>query len=351
VLKVILAVILLASPAIHAAIPRIKIAPDRKSFTADGKPFSPRGFNYDRDYKSRLLEDYWHDEWPTVEQDFAEMKDLGANVVRVHLQFARFMDAADQPNEKNFAQLQRLVDLAEQTGLYLDLTGLACYRKQDVPQWYDDLPEPARWDAQARFWQEVARHCAKSPAIFCYDLMNEPVAADKKQPDKQWLVPHALGGFYYVQYLNLDPAGRSRDEIFRSWATCLAGGIARHDANHLITVGMLPFAPGEVARDLDILSVHIYPKNGKVADDLKLIETFAQYNKPIVIEEIFPLACDINTLEDFLTRAQAAGVDGYIGFYWGQTPDELKSSTELGAKLTLAWLELFQRLNQSRAER
>ena len=36
------------------------------------------------------------------------------------------------------------------------------------------MDEPARWAAQARFWAEVAKVCATSPAVFCYDLMNEP---------------------------------------------------------------------------------------------------------------------------------------------------------------------------------
>src|SRR4051812_38862001 len=78
------------------------IAVDGSRFTND---FTPWGFNYDRDYRFRLLEEYWEAEWPTVEQDFREMKALGANVVRIHLQFARFMDAPDRPNEANLARL------------------------------------------------------------------------------------------------------------------------------------------------------------------------------------------------------------------------------------------------------
>ena len=102
----------------------IQVSKDKQGFTcaASGRQFVPWGFNYDRDYKSRLLEDYWKGEWPTVAKDFREMKQLGANVVRIHLQFARFMDAPDQPNEKSLKRLGLLVKLAEETGLYLDLT-------------------------------------------------------------------------------------------------------------------------------------------------------------------------------------------------------------------------------------
>src|SRR5207253_9934571 len=97
------------------------------------------GFNYDHDDAGRLLEDYWHDEWATVGADFREMKDLGANVVRVHLQLARFMNDENRPDEANLARLVKLVRLAEETGLYLDVTGLGCYHRQDVPPWYDRL--------------------------------------------------------------------------------------------------------------------------------------------------------------------------------------------------------------------
>ena len=62
--------------------------------------------------------------------------DLGANVVRIHLQTGKFLQSADEPNEQALSRLKDLLALAEKTGLYLDLTGLACYHKQDVPAWY-----------------------------------------------------------------------------------------------------------------------------------------------------------------------------------------------------------------------
>src|SRR5687768_8946606 len=76
-----------------ARLQSVKVRPDGKGFALvpSGRAFVPWGFNYDRDSTGRLLEDYWDAEWPTVEEDFREMKELGANVVRVHFQFARFM--------------------------------------------------------------------------------------------------------------------------------------------------------------------------------------------------------------------------------------------------------------------
>jgi aryl-phospho-beta-D-glucosidase BglC (GH1 family) len=163
---------------VHAAeMPWIAIAKDMKGFVLEptGKKFTPWGFNYDRDHRGRLLEDYWQDEWPTVETHFGQMKKLGANVVRVHLQLGKFMDEPDKPSAKALDRLAKLLRLAETVGLYLDLTGLGCYHKKDVPGWYDKLSVKDRWDVQARFWQAVAGRCKDSPAVFCYDLMNEPV--------------------------------------------------------------------------------------------------------------------------------------------------------------------------------
>ena len=76
-------------------LPWITVSKDKKGFVLDSsrRPFVPWGFNYDHDADGRLIEDYWDEEWPTVEAHFGQMKKLGANVVRVHLQLGKFMDA------------------------------------------------------------------------------------------------------------------------------------------------------------------------------------------------------------------------------------------------------------------
>ena len=91
----------------------VTLAPDHSRFVlADSQvPFTPHGFNYDRDTRFRLIEDYWDQEWSTVEGDLKEMKALGANVVRVHLQFGKFMNAPDTLNTGNLQRLRNLVVL------------------------------------------------------------------------------------------------------------------------------------------------------------------------------------------------------------------------------------------------
>ncbi len=323
---------------------QVQIARDKHSFfLADsGRRFIPWGFNYDHDANGRLLEDYWAGEWAKVEKDFADMHSLGANVVRVHLQFGKFMDAADKPNDKQLDRLGDLLKLAERERLYLDLTGLACYHKKDTPAWYDKLSEKGRWDAQAHFWEAVAGRCAKSNAVFCYDLMNEAIPPSKKVAGG-WLVDAPLGDEYFVQYISLDPGDRAPLEVERQWIHRLAGSIHEKDKRHLITLGMLPFIPDrKVFDDLDFASVHLYPQAKKVKDSLNVLKGFADLGKPVLIEETFPLSCSMPEFEEFIDKSDKIAA-GWIGFYWGETPEELKKSNTLAAAFTRSWLEYFQR--------
>jgi Cellulase (glycosyl hydrolase family 5) len=313
--------------------------------------FVPWGFNYDHDEQGRLIEDYWEAEWAKVEQDFHEMRELGANVVRIHLQVGKFMDDTRTPNKESLEQLGRLVALAENEGLYLDVTGLGCYHKKDVPAWYDQLAEQERWDAQARFWEAIAERCAKSDAVFCYDLMNEPVApgGDKAQVD--WLGP-AFAGKHFVQRIALDRKERERHEIAQEWIGKLTSAIRKHDRRHMITVGLVDwsldrpglssgFIPEKVAGDLDFIAVHLYPKAGKLDEAIETLKGFS-VGKPVVIEETFPLACSADELGEFIDRSNPHAA-GWIGFYWGKTPAEYRNSNTIQDALVLSWLALFER--------
>ncbi|MCA8986532.1 MAG: hypothetical protein KDA78_02755, partial [Planctomycetaceae bacterium] len=54
---------------VAAELEWIGLSDDGKGFvqTDSGRKFIPWGFNYDHEGDGRLLEDYWHDEWPVVE--------------------------------------------------------------------------------------------------------------------------------------------------------------------------------------------------------------------------------------------------------------------------------------------
>jgi hypothetical protein len=339
-----------ASPCLAAHLEWVKVSDDGKGFAlASGEPFTPWGFNYDHDGPGRLIEDYWDDEWPMIVEDFREMKELGATVVRIHPQFGKFMESPDEPNEHSLGQLDRLVTLAEEVGLYLDLTGLGCYHKKDVPPWYDKLGEEDRWAAQAAFWEAVAKTCANSPAIFCYDLMNEPVVGGAKRRE-DWL-GGAFAGKHFVQFIVLETKGRPRHEIARQWISQLVAAIRKHDRKHLVTVGLVHwsldrpgltsgFVPEKIADDLDFIAMHIYPEKGKVDEALETVKRFAAVGKPIVIEETFVLKCSQDEMSRFIDESKSVA-SGWISFYWGKTLEEGRKGGTIGEAIMANWLELF----------
>src|SRR5262249_15967325 len=158
-------------------------------------------------------------------------------------------------------------------------------------------------------WRSVATRCAESPAIFCYDLMNEPVVPGGRRKDGDWLGP-AFGGKHFVQFITLDQKNRPRHEIAGQWITHLSAAIREKDKGHLITVGVVDwsvdrpgltsgFVPSKIAADLDFVAVHLYPKSGKINEALATLAGFS-IDKAVVIEETFPLACSSKELGEFI---------------------------------------------------
>lgn len=334
-------------------LPWIKVDTAQKGFiTHDtNTPFCPWGFNYDHDAQGRLLEDYWETEWTKIENDFRQMRYLGANVVRIHLQFGRFCPKPKEVHASALQRLKKLLQLAEREGLYLDLTGLGCYHKQDVPTWYDQLGEHERWEAQAFFWRAVARVAADAPAVFCYDLMNEPVVPGGKRSAGAWLGP-PFGDKHFVQFITLEQANRPRPQIARAWTKHLVQAIRQEDTKHLITIGMVDwsldrpgltsgFVPQQIAPELDFIAVHLYPEAKKLAEAKATLQGF-QVGKPVVVEETFPLRCSGQQLEEFIDQHRGLA-QGWISFYWGGTLDDLRASQKLPERLLLDWLERFQK--------
>jgi hypothetical protein len=177
-----------------------------------------------------------------------------------------------------------------------------------------------------------------------------------KRKDGDWLGP-PFGGSHFVQVISLDQKERPRPEIARLWIKHLASAIRAQDKRHLVTVGLVDwsldrpgltsgFDPAKIAEDLDYLSVHLYPKSGKLKEALDTLEGFA-VGRPVVIEETFPLACSAKELEEFIVASKKHAA-GWIGFYWGKPPEELRRSNTIADAMTLSWLEMFERMKPSR---
>jgi len=320
-------------------LPRIVVSSSTRFATADGAAFTPWGYNY-TNTATGLVEDAWDREsaWATFEEDFREMKSYGANVVRIHLQFHEYMDSPTEPSASALARLKRLVELAEKTGLYLDVTGLAAYRKSDQPAWYDDLSEADRWAAQAVFWEAVARVGAQSDNVFCYNLMNEPVVLAPPQPD--WLPGAGFGGYHFIQSLTRDLGTRINVDVYNDWIAMQAAAVRRGDPRHLVTVGFLPL--GDLKRfeaNLDFLSTHIYPKTDEIQASVDYVRSNVGV-KPLLIEEIGPLSASSEQTLDFIDRTDNV-VAGVISHYMGDTIGELEAQNTIAAAIQAEWLRVF----------
>jgi endo-1,4-beta-mannosidase len=281
-----------------------------------------------------------------VEREFAAMKAAGTTVARVHPEMPAFFDGAGKANAEAIDRLRKLLAIAEKSGIYLKITGLACYKINSRMPWYDALDNESRWKAQESFWSTIAQTCAGSPAVFCYDLVNEPAAVGKREDG--WYTGR-MGDVEFCQRLVLDQPGRSGDDIFREWTRRMVAAIRKHDPRHMITLGMLPF-PGAykgAVEHLDFVSPHLYPKSNKVDEEIELLKKF-NFGKLIVIGETFPLSCSADDEREFLLKSRGLA-NGWIGHWPDETPEQLAELKKEG-KITIAqsmwlsWVELFREI-------
>jgi hypothetical protein len=322
----------------------VKLSPDKTGFILDpsGERFVPWGHNYGSvDIMDRLAKDP-----ARVEREFADMKAAGTTVARVHPEMPAFFDGPNKINPQAVERLRQLLTIAEASGIHLQITGLACYKINNRMAWYDALDDESRWKAQEFFWSTLAETCVKSPAVFCYDLANEPTAVGKRADG--WYTGR-MGDVEFCQRLTLDQSQRSGGDIFREWTGRMVAAIRKHDQSRLITLGMLPF-PGAyktAAEQLDFVSPHLYPKSKKVDEEVELLKKF-DFGKPIVIGETFPLSCSAAEEREFLRRSRGLA-QGWIGHWPDQTPEklmELKKEGKISMEQTiwLSWVDLFREI-------
>ena len=258
----------------------------------------------------------------------------------------RILTAPGKADPQALDQLEKLLKIAENSGIHLMITGLACYKIENRLAWYDSMDEHDRWNTQAFFWETIAHTCGESPAVFAYDLVNEPAAIGKRGDG--WYTGR-MGDVEFCQRLSLDPGNRTGDDVFREWTKRMVASIRKRDRTHLITMGMLPF-PGAyraAAEQLDFVSPHLYPKSGKVDDEIRLLQKF-DWDKPIVIGETFPLSCGAEDERDFLLKSREFA-HGWIGHWPDESPEELaelkrNGNATIQNAIWLSWVDLFQEI-------
>lgn len=212
-------------------------------FSCNGKRFVPVGAHW-VPAKAGLQ---WPLDWDPkeIEADFAKMRELGFNTVRLDLFWAWFEPRPGNYNPEAFRQLDYLISLGHRFGIYLHP---ALFIGGEVGEAYWDVPwrqgrhphaDPEMLRLQAEHAAELARHYRNESGVLAWDLTDEP---------PYWIV-----------------ANSTTDAMAINWTHLLSSVIRRFDPDRPVVVGTSmedvghgPFRPDNIRDDVDFFSVHPY---------------------------------------------------------------------------------------------
>ncbi|MFO1499599.1 MAG: cellulase family glycosylhydrolase [Verrucomicrobiota bacterium] len=332
----------LAASSNAAELPKILVAPDSRGFqTSEGVPFVPRGVTYYRPGTGWAPQVWKKFDAEATRADFARMKEMGINCVRVFLSFGSFLAEPGSVNVEGLAKFDQFLAIAEAAGIYIHPTG---------PDHWEGTPDWAKNDRMANetvlaaletFWRQFAARYRGRQVLFAYDLLNEPeVGWDTSWLRQKWnrwaLEKHgslpALTAAWNIASRSFsadqipipepkdDPGGRQlldyqlfREEIADQWTQRQVTAIKAADPDALVTVGLIQwsvpvllahprhysaFRPQRQARWLDFMEVHFYPLNhgfyeyASAEDEDRnlaylesVVAEVARTGKPVVIAE------------------------------------------------------------------
>lgn len=222
-------------------LPRVTF--DGSYFSANGHRFLPVGAHWVPAKAAVLWPLHWDPK--QVETDFARMKELGFNTVRLDLLWAWFEPRPGDYNPEAFQQLDYLVTLAHRYKIYLHP---ALFVGGEVGEAYWDVAwrrgrhphsDPEMLYFETNHAAELAKHYSGETAILGWDLTDEPP-------------------FWVVQ-------GATSDAMAANWTRLIAGALRRYDPTHPIVagtsmedVGHGPFRPDNIRSEVDFFSVHPY---------------------------------------------------------------------------------------------
>ena len=159
-------------------------------------------------------------------KDFKNIKSIGFNAIRLHMNYKLFEDDSDigQFKEDGWHWLDRAITFAKQANIYLLLDmhtpqgGYQSDKSIGFSAFWDgsgSAPNTSNQDRLLTLWQAIAGRYKDEPAILGFDLINEP----RPNSSEEWF----------------------------TYAEQLIAGIRSTDDNHLIVLEV-PFIPGFVMR-------------------------------------------------------------------------------------------------------
>jgi hypothetical protein len=322
-------------------LPKVVVAKDSRTFvTETGKPFVPFGVNYYRPGTGWAPQIWKQFDPEATRKDFARMKELGVNCVRVFLTYHSFYTDPGVLRPGGLEKFDRFLSLAEEAGIYVHPTGPEHW--EGPPNWRPvAIAHEETLKATEEFWKLfVARYRGRN-VIFAYDLKNEPDVGWKidiiKPQWNAWLrkrygsierltaswsatnelefgqiaIPPAKNLLKDRQLLDFQSF---REDIADEWTRRQAAAIKSADPGALVTVGCLQtsvpsrfwggiadytgYRPSRQAKFLDFLEIHFYPSERggyeyKSEDDELanlsylegIVREVAKAGKPVVLAE------------------------------------------------------------------
>lgn len=322
-----------------AELTKIRIAPDGRTFRdAEGRPYSPMGVNYYRPGTGWAPQVWKQFDAEATSRDFARMKSVGVNCVRVFLTYGSFYTARGKLREEGLAKFDQFLGIAERAGIYVHPTGPDHW--EGPPSWgHPAIEDTEAVGALEEFWRLLAARYRGRNVLFAYDLKNEPelkwesptltrrwnewlhqrypnakameqalgrvVAPGEAAPPSDQLGPKHPELLAYQDF---------RESVADEWTRRQVQAIKSADPDALVTVGLIQwsvpvqlpggvrhysaFRPERQATWLDFLEIHFYPlANGayeyrspeeewaNLAYVESLVRETARWGKPVVLAE------------------------------------------------------------------
>ena len=275
-----------------------------------------------------------------VRRHFQVMSKLGINCARVFLTAGSFQPNAETIEEQFLEKLDALVKIARETGIRLLLTGPDHWEGQPSYWKPDRFAGEAALQALERFWDVLGRRYRGEPAIFAWDLLNEPHLpwfVEQWRPQwNAWLQKtygswESLKAAWGDELTEVERWGKVavaknqpdsgnprlcdwqlfREHLADQWVCRQVEAIRRADPTHLITVGYIQwsyplvrpgnpsrysaFNPHRQAHWLDFVTIHFYPTLGnpfgseenwvKNLGYLQAVLAYCHSSKPVVLGE------------------------------------------------------------------
>jgi hypothetical protein len=320
----------------------IAVGSDGKSFVeqSSGRPYVPFGTNY-YDPNTGWAPKIWRQfDADRVTRHFEVMRDLGVNCARVFLTAATFQPDIHTIDEQALVKLDTFIRIARQSGIRLILTGPDHWEGSPAYWKPDRFAGEQALQALDDFWRTVGKRYRDEPAIFAWDLLNEPhipwFMETWRPMWNRWLQTE----YGTWEKLKTDWAGeikdgdswgnigtpenraskgnprllawqRFREHLADEWVRRQVETIRQADPTHLVTVGYIQwsyplvrggnpslyaaFNPQRQAKWLDFMCIHFYPLLGKPLESkeawdrnlayLQSVLAYCHVGKPVVLEE------------------------------------------------------------------